>query len=120
MEIARIISERRKELNNSFVSGTIDFWTDSHRKQSFGTFVIDVVAEKYELRNGMCLFMSRQTKVSLSNRQKSPLLTGKPILANSELVLNFEHFVKAKTCDIIANWMKESCDEVKMEYSDFS
>ena len=28
--------------------------------------------------------------------------------------------MKAKTCDIIANWMKESCDEVKMEYSDFS
>ena len=70
--------------------GTIDFWTDNHRKKSFGTFVIDVVAEKYELCNGMSLFMSRHTKVSLSNCQKSPLLTGKPILANAEVVLNFE------------------------------
>ena len=30
MELARILSEQRVELYNSFMSGTIDFWTNSH------------------------------------------------------------------------------------------
>jgi hypothetical protein len=38
-----------------FWSGLIDFWTDSHRKQQFGCFVVDMIAEKYEMENGQAM-----------------------------------------------------------------
>ncbi len=43
------MAERRMELLSRFLSGTIDFWTDSHRKQQFGCFVVDMIAGKYEM-----------------------------------------------------------------------
>ena len=39
LEISKILSERRHKLHNGFVSGTINGWTDSHRKESFMAFV---------------------------------------------------------------------------------
>ncbi|EJK63933.1 hypothetical protein THAOC_15380 [Thalassiosira oceanica] len=105
MELSRIISERRAELYDSFMSGTIDFWTDSHRKEQFGAFVIDVTAERYELSDGTSLFMSRETKQSLLER---------------EFILNFEKFDKAKTTDVVADWMDESSREVGIKPSDYS
>ena len=121
LEIKRIVAERRKELLNAFASGSIDFFTEPHRKECFGAFVIDLVAEKYQLANGSTLFMSRQTKARLTSKNKSNLfLTGKSILANAELVLNFERFLESKTQTNVANWMKETCDEAGMEPGDFN
>ncbi len=51
LELGLIMAERRMELLSGFLSGTIDFWTDSHRKQQFGCFVVDMIAEKYEMEN---------------------------------------------------------------------
>ena len=54
-------------------------------------------------------------------KNKSNLfLTEKPILANAELILNFERFLESKTQTNVANWMKESCDEAAMEAGDFN
>jgi hypothetical protein len=49
LELGLIMAERRLELLSGFLSGTIDFWTDSHRKQQFGCFVVDMIAEKYDM-----------------------------------------------------------------------
>ena len=46
-ELVQMLTERRKQLHDGFVSGTIDFWTDSHRREQYGSFVIDYPAEKY-------------------------------------------------------------------------
>ena len=119
LEIKRILTERRNDLYHAFVSGSIDFYTDSHRKECFGAFVIDLVAEKYQLANGSTLFMSRQTKASLKSNSKSNLfLTGTPILSNAELIMNFERFPESKTHVNVSNWMKESCDQVRLEAGD--
>jgi hypothetical protein len=61
-ELGWIMDEWRKELAKNFMSGTIDFWTNPHRKQQVGCFVVDLTAEKYKMKNGMTLFMSRRTK----------------------------------------------------------
>jgi hypothetical protein len=61
-ELNQILTERRQQLHDGFVSGTIDFWTDSHRREQYGSFVIDFPAEKYEFENGTALFMSKKTK----------------------------------------------------------
>lgn len=122
LEISKILSERRYELHHGFVSGTIDGWTDSHRKESFMAFVIDFVAEKYHLTNGLTLFMSRQTKASLANKrgETNVFVTGLPNLCNAELVLNFERFNESKTQENIADWMKESCEQAKLKHGDFN
>ena len=121
LEIMRILTKQRNDLYHAFVSGSIIFYTDSHRKESFGAFVIDLVAEKYQLANGMTLFMSRQTKVSLESQSKSNLfITGTPILSNAELIMNFERFPESKTHVNVSNWMKESCDQVRLEAGDFN
>ncbi len=39
-------------LHEGFVSGMIDFWTDSYRCEQNGLFVIDFSAQKYELEDG--------------------------------------------------------------------
>jgi hypothetical protein len=59
LELGFIKEERRLELLSGFLSGTINFWTDSHRKQQFGCFVVNMIVEKYELDNGQVLFMRR-------------------------------------------------------------
>jgi hypothetical protein len=62
LELGLIMAERRLELLCGFLSGTIDFWTDSHCKQQFGGFVVDTIAENYEIENGQVLFMSSMTR----------------------------------------------------------
>ena len=89
-ELGWIMDEWRQELVKNFMSGTIDFWTDPHRKQQFGCFVVDLTAEKYKMKNGNELFMSMQTK----NRMNSGLFTNTtPILDSLEYPMNFEAFV---------------------------
>jgi|LakMenE01Jun11ns_1017448.scaffolds.fasta_scaffold9913531_3 hypothetical protein len=72
-ELAQMLTERREQLHDGFVSGTIDFWTDSHRREQYGSFVIDFPAEKYEFENGTALFMSKKTKEGIRD---GLLLTG--------------------------------------------
>ena len=89
-ELGWIMDERRQELVKNFMSGTIDFWTDPHRKQQFGCFVVDLTAEKYKMQNGVTLFMSRRTK----NRIKEELFSdATPALDSLEYPMNFEAFV---------------------------
>ena len=72
-ELVQMLTERREQLHEGFVSGTIDFWTDSHRREQYGSFVIDFPAEKYELEDGTTLFMSKKTKEGMPD---GFLLTG--------------------------------------------
>lgn len=89
-ELGWIMDERRKELVKNFMSGTIDFWTDPHRKQQFGCFVVDLTAEKYKMKNGMTLFMSRRTKKRIEDEL---FISGTPVLDALEYPMNFEAFV---------------------------
>jgi len=72
-ELVQMLTERREQLHEGFVSGTIDFWTNSHRREQYGSFVIDFSAEKYEFENGTALFMSKKTKEGIRD---GLLLTG--------------------------------------------
>jgi hypothetical protein len=67
LELGLIMAECRLELLSGFLSGMIDFWADSHRKQQFGCFVVNMIAEKYEIENGQVLFMSRMTRSRLQD-----------------------------------------------------
>jgi hypothetical protein len=96
LELGLIMAERRLELLSGFLSGTIDFWTDSHRKQQFGCFVVDMIAEKYDMENGQALFMSRKTKSILQDDIFANCCTA-PTLASLEYPMNFEVFVS--TCN---------------------
>ena len=130
MELGKIMKDRRSELGDGFVSGCIDFWTDPHRRQCFGAFVIDMLAEKYDIMIGNRtnqLFMSRDTKERLNKTTEtteglgtSILVTGNPVLANLEFILNFENFEKKKTCANVSDWMNETCKAAKIEASDFN
>jgi hypothetical protein len=53
-ELGLIMAECRLELLSGFLSGTIDFWTDSHRKQQFCCFVVDTIAESMRWKMGKC------------------------------------------------------------------
>jgi hypothetical protein len=57
-----MLTEWREQLHEGFVSGTIDFWTDSYRREQYRSFVIYFPAKKYELEDGTTLFMSKKTK----------------------------------------------------------
>ena len=72
-ELVQMLTEWREQLHDGFVSGTIDFWTDSHRHEQCGSFVIDFPAEKYKFENGTVLFMSKKTKEGMRD---GLLLTG--------------------------------------------
>lgn len=149
IEFAKMNAERREELGEGFMSGTIDFWTDSHRKEAFGAFVIDMTAEKYKMADGSEFFMSRETREKLDEElfmtgislsyfymsldTNSPLTlqnitsfllilhsTGKPTLDCLEMILNFERFTESKTCTAVSDWMRESSSEAKVEDSDFA
>ena len=94
LELGLIMAEHRMELLSGFLSGTIDFWTDSHRKQQFGCFVVDMIAEKYEMENGQALFMSRMTKSRLRDQDLIfANYCAAPTLASLEYPMNFEMFV---------------------------
>jgi hypothetical protein len=54
LELGLIMAERRMELLSGFLSGTIDFWTDSHCKQQFGCFVVDMIAESMRWKMSRC------------------------------------------------------------------
>ena len=70
------------------MTGTIDFWTDSHRREPYAVMMIDLIAEKYLLSNGQSVFMSRKTK----SRMDSDLFVGDAVLDLLEVPLNFECF----------------------------
>ncbi len=94
LELGLIMTERRLELISGFLSGTIDFWTDSHCKQQFGCFVVDMIAEKYRMENGQALFMSRMTKSRLWDQDLIfANYCAAPMLASLEYPMNFEIFV---------------------------
>ena len=61
MEFLRIVKEQRESLNHAFISLATDFWTDSHRKASFGVLVMDLVANKFLMKDGRYFFMSKET-----------------------------------------------------------
>ena len=67
LEFVKICNDRRKLLRHGFISSTTDFVTDPHRKESFGVLLLDLVAEKYELRDGRTLFMSRETAKKIND-----------------------------------------------------
>lgn len=61
-ELAKILSERCEALGGAFVSASTDFWSDPHRKEQFGTLVIDLTAYEYEVEGcDEYYFMSRET-----------------------------------------------------------
>ena len=94
LELGLIMPECRLELISGFLSGTIDFWTASHRKQQFGCFVVDMIAEKYEMEYGQALFMSRMTKIRLRDQDLIfANYCAAPLLASLEHPINFEMFV---------------------------
>jgi hypothetical protein len=94
LELGLIMAERRMELLSGFLSGTIDFWTDSHRKQQFGCFVVDMIAEKYEMENEQVLFMSRMTRSRLQDDIFADDCAT-PKLGSLEYPMNFERFVSS-------------------------
>jgi hypothetical protein len=92
LELGLIMTEQHLELLSGFLSGTIDFWTDSHPKQQFDCFVVDVIAKKYELENGQAMFMSRMTR----SRLQDDIIAddfAMPKLGSLEYPINFDLFV---------------------------
>lgn len=63
-----MVEERRSNLGTSFISVSIDVWTNPHRKEQFSPLVINFLAEKYLFFVGdkkKKLLMSRETKKQL-------------------------------------------------------
>jgi hypothetical protein len=85
-ELVQMLTECREHLHKGFIWGMIDFWTDSYCCEQYGLFVIDFSAQKYELEDGMFLFMSKKTKEGLLD---GILLTGKSNNANFQLWLAY-------------------------------
>ena len=67
MEIRMIVEERRKTLGKGFLSLSVDFSTDSVRKQAFGAIMMDIIAFKYRLNDGREMFMSSATAERVQN-----------------------------------------------------
>lgn len=105
-------------MDTGFSSGSIDFWTDSHRREQFGAFVVNLVGECYAMENGQDMFMSRETRDKLD---PDVFLSGKPVPALEvlEFPLNFERFQKEKTIENVIEWMQESISEAKLANEDF-
>ena len=99
------------------MSGNIDFWTDPRRRESFGVLVLDILASKYKLEDGLTLFMSNDTKGKLD---ESIFQTGTPVLANLEFPVNFELCPGSKTSSAVSDWMFESIAAAKIEPADFN
>jgi hypothetical protein len=95
LELGLIMAEHSLELLSGFLSGTIDLWTDSHCKQQFCCFVVNTIAEKYEMENGQVLFMSRITRRRLQDDIFADDCAT-PKLGSLEYLMNFELFVS--TC----------------------
>ena len=118
LDSSRFTQDAREEMQDGFTPGSIDFWTDSHRKEQFGAFVINLVAECYAMENGQDFFMSRQTRDSLDTVS---FVAGQadPQLRVLEYPLNFECFEKSKTIANVVAWMHESTAEAKIRDEDF-
>ena len=120
LEMEQILKKRRINLGESFVSASIDFWTNPHRKEQFGAFVIDFLAEKCSVFVGgkvKELFMSRETKKWLA---EDIFAFDLKQISNLEFVLNFKKFSKPKTCANVADWIQESESEVTLKNSHFN
>jgi hypothetical protein len=89
-------------LHEGFVSGAIDFWTYSHRCEQYGSFVIDFLAEKYELEDGMTLFISKKTKEGIPD---DFLLTG-----NSTIQM-FSYVSQPMTCQLVPPLQNSNDDQ---------
>ena len=72
------------------MSGTINFWTESFCRESFAVMMIDLIAEKYLLKNGQTLFMSKDTSSKIPTGQ----MIGEATLDLLEAPLNFQRFEK--------------------------
>jgi hypothetical protein len=48
-----------------------DFWTDPHRKAGFGVLVMELVVNKFLLRDWRYLFMSKETAQQIKARLAS-------------------------------------------------
>jgi hypothetical protein len=71
-ELSRMIKERCNMHREGFVSASTDFWTDLHRRQQFGTLVINMIAEKYFVEDTeLWLFMSRETAETMGKKAVS-------------------------------------------------
>ena len=88
LELSQIISDARVKLFSAFTTGTIYFWTDSHRRESYAVMMIDLVAEKYKMVSRRTFFMSRKTKSEIDRN----LIVGDAVLDVLETPLNFERF----------------------------
>jgi hypothetical protein len=104
LELGFIMEEHRLELLSGFLSGTINFWTNYYRKQQFGCFVVDMIAEKYELENGQVLFISRKTRTRLqddifANNRAAPTL------ASLEYPMNFKMLVSICSLNSVFSWL---------------
>ena len=66
-EISLILMELYLLYGESFVASTSDFWWDRVRNQSFGACILNFMAKRYTLLNGMSLFMSDTTLASFSS-----------------------------------------------------
>ena len=68
LEMSKIMSEHHNELGQEFLSESTDFWTDPHCTELLGALVVDLIAEKYSVKDiVMELFMSCETAKSLGN-----------------------------------------------------
>lgn len=119
-ELSLILKERREVLGSKICSVSTDFWTDSSHRESFGCIIADLQAKKYELTNGLVLFMSDATRERLLKRDEDIFVTGEGELSDLKYVLNFEHFDNAKTAANISNWLKKSTDAVNMKSDDIN
>ena len=117
MDSTNIINPQ-EDLDNEFTSGSIDFWTDSTRKEQFGAFVLNLVAERYLMDCGEEMFMSRETRDRLDPEL---FATGNAVaeLVVLEYPLNFERFPGAKKIENVVAWMRESMAEAKLSDEDF-
>jgi hypothetical protein len=70
-EFVRILQDRRQLLCYGFMSGSIDFWTNSTRRAAFGVLMLDLVAEQYTMTNGRKYFMSHETASRLKEQLMS-------------------------------------------------
>ncbi len=92
LELCLIMIERCLEQLSGFLNETIDFCTDSHCKQQFGCFVVDMIAKKYELENRQVMVTSRMTRSRLQDEifADDCAMTK---LGSLEYPMNFELFV---------------------------
>lgn len=98
------------------MSGSIDFWTDPHRREEFGVFAIILLAEFYTMENGLTLAMSRETRAKLDG---SLVAVNTPQLSLLEFPVNFERFREAKTVTNVTKWMFDSIEAAKVQSDDF-